>query len=365
MKLRILIGVVLSVIFIYLSFWKVDLGGLFSGSISLGTALFGQSRINLDELGKVLASAHYGWLLLGVAMLLVSLFFRAERWRILLKPVHSQIHYWPVYSAMNIGYMINNILPLRMGEFLRAYFLGKAEGISKSSALATVVVERLLDMMAALVLLGISIFLFPFPDWIRDGLFYVGGAVVLLIGFLIALLVNTTWTLKLLGQCLFFLPHKLRDRIISVAASFTSGLEILRSAHHYLAILSYTGILIVCYLFSVFLTFLAFDLVSPQYPMIYLHPILASVVLLIIVTIGVGLPSAPGAVGTFHGIVALGVSLLGVPPEISMGVAITLHLANYIPLTALGLVCFWSQNFKFSEVKAQFPSGEGDHLQTH
>jgi len=59
---------------------------------------------------------------------------------------------------------------------------------------------------------------------------------------------------------------------------------------------------------------------------------------LVIITIGVAIPSAPGAVGTFHGIVAFGVSLFGVSAEISMGFAIILHLVNYIPLTALGLL---------------------------
>jgi len=360
-KIRIFLGFLLSVLFIYLSFWKTDLAGLFSGSAGISEALFGHSRIKLDELGQVLASGHYLWLIPGVGMLLISLFIRAERWRILLKPVHKDMRYWPVYSAMNIGYMINNVLPLRMGEILRAYFLGKATGISKSSALATIVVERLLDMVAAIIVLGITIFFFPFPPWIQNGLFYVGIPVILLIGFLVALLVNTEWTLNLLRSFLSFLPQKLKEQIIEMVSSFASGLEILRSAHHYFAILVHTLLLTICYIISVFTTLKAFDLISPGYPMIFDHPFLASVVLLIVVTIGVAVPSAPGAVGTFHGIVALGVSLLGVEAEKSMGVAIALHLANYIPLTALGLVCFWSQNFKFSEVKSQFPSDQDGH----
>lgn len=358
MKLRIAIGLFLSLLFIYLSFWKPDFSGFFGGSVGLFDGLFGQMRIDLAGLGEALAHAHYEYFFVGVVLLIISLFSRAQRWRIMVRPVYAGIRYWPVYSAMNIGYMINNILPLRMGEILRAYFLGKAEKISKSSVLATIVVERLLDSMAILVLLSITIFFFPFPDWIRNGLFYVGAAALLMIAFLIGLLVATEKTISILRFFLKPVPPKIASRIISVVEGFTSGLEIMRSSRHYTAILLHTILLEICYIFSVLAVLLAFDLISPEYPAIQGNPLLASVVLLIIITIGIGLPSAPGAVGTFHGIVAFGVSLFGVPAEASMGLAIALHLANYIPLTVLGLICFWSQQFKFSEVKAQFRQKE-------
>lgn len=358
MKLRTAVGIFLSLLFIYLSFWKPDLAALLKGEAGILSAFFGQTRIDLAGLGQALAEAHYEYLVIGILLLIISLFSRAQRWRILLRPVYSEIHYWPVYATMNIGYMINNILPLRMGELLRAYFLGRAERISKSSALATIVVERVIDTLAILILLSVAIFFFPFPDWIRDGLFYVGGALLLLIAFLVGLLINTNWTVNLLRIILKPLPHQITEQIVGVVSSFSSGLEIMRTSRHYLAVLGHTAFLEVCYIISVFATLWAFDLVSPAYPTIQANPLLASVVLLIIITLGIGLPSAPGAVGTFHGIVAFGVGLFGVSAESAMGVAIALHLANYIPLTSLGLICFWSQHFKFSEVTAQFSHGE-------
>lgn len=359
MKIRIAIGLVLSLFFIYLSFWSPNFAALGQGEGFL-KAFFGYTRIDLSELGQVLAEARYGWLLAAVGLLILSLFSRAQRWRILLRPVDPQIHYWPVYSAMNIGYMINNILPLRMGEVLRAYFLGKSEHMSKSSILATIVVERIIDILVSLSLLGITIFFFPFPDWIRNGLFYVGGGVLLLIVFLIGLLVNTQRTINILRTILKPLPQKATDSILKIVSSFASGLEVMRTSRHYFAIFVHSVFLIACYILSVYCTLLAFDLVSPQYPAILSNPFLASVVLLIIMTIGIGLPSAPGAVGTFHGIVAFGVSLFAVPAESAMGLAIAIHLANYIPLTTLGLICFWGQHFKFSEVKEQFSGEKAD-----
>jgi len=355
MKRRVAIGLFLSLLFIYLSFWKLDLAGLLRGQAGLFGAFFGQPRIDVGQLGRVLVGVRLGYIGAGVLLLLVSLFFRAQRWRILLRPSFPQIRYWPVYAAMNAGYMINNVLPLRLGEVFRAYFLGKAEQISKSSILATIVVERLIDTLAMLVLLGITIFFFPFPGWIRNALFYLGGAIILLIVFLFALLINTDWTLGFLRKLLKPFPQKWTEPLLKVIGSFSGGLEILRSSHHYMAVLGHTVVLQTSYIVSTFFTLMAFNLVSPEFPAILSNPLLASVVLLVIITIGVGLPSAPGAVGTFHGIVAFGVSLFGVSAETSMGFAIILHLANYIPLTLLGLICFWSQHFRFSEVRSQLP----------
>ena len=356
MKRRIAVGLALSLLFIYLSFWKVNLTGLFSGEAGLVAALFGQPRIDLQQLGEVLAQVNFFYIILSVLLLIFSLFFRAQRWRIILQPVSPQIRYWPVYAAMNAGYMINNVLPLRLGEIFRAYILGKAVNVSKSSVLATIIVERVIDSLAALILLGVTLFFFPFPDWIRNGLFYLGGAIILLIIFLFALLINTAWTLGFVRRILRPLPKKWTDPILNAINSFSGGLEILRSSHHYTAVLIYTVILQVCYIISVFVILLAFKLMSPEYPMIIGNPLLASVVMLVIITIGISIPSAPGAVGTFHGIVAFGVSLFGVSAEISMGFAIILHLVNYIPLTALGLACFWSQHIKFSDVRQQLPN---------
>ncbi|HEX7344881.1 MAG TPA: lysylphosphatidylglycerol synthase transmembrane domain-containing protein [bacterium] len=355
MKRRVAVGLALSLLFIYLSFWKLDLAGLFSGEAGILAAFFGQPRIKLHQLGEVLTQVRFFYIILSVLLLIFSLFFRAQRWRIILQPVSPQIRYWPVYAAMNAGYMINNVLPLRLGEILRAYILGKAENVSKSSVLATIIVERVIDSLAALILLGITLFFFPFPDWIRNGLFYLGGAIILLVIFLFALLIKTAWTLELLRRMLKPFPQKWTEPVLKAINSFSGGLEILRSSHHYIAVLIHTVILQICYIVSVFVILLAFNLMAPEYPKIIDNPLLASVVLLVIITIGISIPSAPGAVGTFHGIVAFGVSLFGVSAEISLGFAIILHLVNYIPLTALGLACFWSQHFKFSEVRKQLP----------
>jgi hypothetical protein len=212
--------------------------------------------------------------------------------------------------------------------------------------------------MSGVVLLAVTIFLFPFPDEYRRGLFILGGGMILGFAFLVSLLINTRWTLKVLSAMLFPLPERLRRPVVSAVQSFSGGLEILRSSHHYVTVFGYTVLLQVIYIISAYFTLAAFDLIAPEYPVIYQNPLLASVVLLIFNTIGVAIPSAPGAVGTFHYVIASGVQLFGVTPEAAMGVAITLHLAQYIPLTLVGLVCFWSQHFKFADIKTQIPLEE-------
>lgn len=355
MKRRIAIGIFFSVLFIYLSFWKPNIAGLFRGSDNLYSAFFGHPKIDLHQLGEALAQAQYIYLIFGILLLLISLFPRAQRWRILLTPVASHLRFRSVYNAMNIGYMINNVLPLRMGEIYRAYVLGRAENISKTSALATIVVERLVDILAGVALLAVTIFFFPFPEIYGRWLLIFGLGVVLAFAFLLSLLISTERTIRLLTVLLRPVPTKISAFLLRTLESFSNGLQILRSARHYMAIFMYTIILQLIYIFSSFLTLTAFHLVDPAFPKIYENPILAAIVLLIFNTIGIAIPSAPGAVGTLHYFVASGVQLFGVPAGTAMGVAIMLHLAQYIPLTLLGLGCFWSQHFKLSEMKSQLP----------
>jgi uncharacterized membrane protein YbhN (UPF0104 family) len=103
----------------------------------------------------------------------------------------------------------------------------------------------------------------------------------------------------------------------------------------------------------VYCMFYTFDLISPQFPGIQRSPIMASLVILAVGTIAITVPSTPGAVGTYHGVVVLGLTLFGVPPEQGIGFALVNHLFNYLPLTLIGLYYFWRQNLRFADIAAE------------
>ncbi|MBL0060011.1 MAG: flippase-like domain-containing protein [bacterium] len=109
------------------------------------------------------------------------------------------------------------------------------------------------------------------------------------------------------------------------------------------------------YTYMVYLVMAAVGLTGPAYPMIHDDLVGSVLVMLVVTTIGFVIPGAPGAVGTYHGIAVLGLSLFNVPGDRAAGFAVLLHALNYIPLTLVGLLFFWKYGLSFhsSEVEPE------------
>jgi uncharacterized protein (TIRG00374 family) len=351
-SLRVWLGFLIGVFFLYLAFWKPDISGLFHGRVGPIQALIGSARIRIPELIQVLAHARYLYLLPALVMFLASFYVRAYRWKLFLLPV-GNVRFGSSFSSMMIGYMVNNILPLRMGELFRAYSIGQAEKISKSSAFATVVVERLFDILCLLLILGIIFLFFPFPSWIRQSSLITLAGTVILVAMLVFLIFKTELAVKINVKVFGVLGKRIAEKIEHITRQFTRGLDIFKRTEHYFIIIVASLILWVFYAACVYCVLYTFDFVSPEFPLIQHSPIMISLVILAVGTIAIIIPSTPGAVGTYHGVVVLGLSLFGVPAEQAMGFALVNHLLNYLPLTLIGLYCYWRHNLHLSEIQAQ------------
>src|SRR5207247_10595252 len=100
--------------------------------------------VRLDDLGRSLREVRPGWLILVLASIFVRFWLTSVRWQLLLRPT-KRIGVHRLFGVTMIGFMANNILPARMGEFVRAYALAKSESLATSLSLATIVVERVFD----------------------------------------------------------------------------------------------------------------------------------------------------------------------------------------------------------------------------
>jgi uncharacterized protein (TIRG00374 family) len=103
--------------------------------------------VDLARTGDVLARADLRWIGLAAAFLATDLVLRALRWQRLLRPI-ARVRYSSMLGYLLVGYLANNVLPARLGELVRSHYLGDREGISRASALGTVVVERVVDLVA-------------------------------------------------------------------------------------------------------------------------------------------------------------------------------------------------------------------------
>ncbi|MFQ5604196.1 MAG: lysylphosphatidylglycerol synthase transmembrane domain-containing protein [bacterium] len=322
MKLKVFIGIVISAIFFYLAFREV----------------------NFQEMLEALKNANYIWLIPAMSFMLASHWLRAFRWRYFLEPIR-EVKIQPLFSALMIGYAANNIFPLRLGEFLRAFAIGKSQQISKSSAFATVLVERLIDLLSLLVLLSATVFFFPLPELIKKsgyGIFFMTTSAIILMVFLME---KTDGTIKVLQK---ILPTKIFGLVQKVVRSFLMGFSVFKKTEHYLSILNFSILVWAFYIGTVYTSFFAFD-----FPQRYDLNMFSSVVILVIVSIGIMIPSSPGFVGTYHWFCMKGLALFGVPESEALSFAVISHAMNTIPFTLIGLSYFWKDNLRFADAMAE------------
>jgi len=326
-KLKVLFGIVISGVFIFLTFRQVEFG----------------------EMWQSLRHANYFWLLPAFLFMLLSHWLRAQRWHYLMEPI-KPIKTKPLFSALMIGYAANNVFPLRLGEFFRAYAIGKSQNVSKSSSFASIVVERfVLDLMALLILLVITILFYPlklpYYELIRLGGYAILALTVALIVLIIFLMRKTDATLNLLQR---MLPHTLYEKVEPTFRSFLQGCMVFKKSEHYIAIIVLTLFIWALYILSVYMIFYVFAFVAH-----YNLTVWSSVIILVVVTFSIMLPSSPGALGTYHFLCTEVLKYFVVPNDQAVSFAIVSHAMNIVPFTVLGSIYFLRENLKFSDAVAE------------
>ena len=155
-------------------------------AISVVCLFFAFQGIQFDKLFDALTTMNYGWLLVTIGVWCVSYAGRVFRWQILFSPL--QVRLGNVFTALNVGYFLSNILPARIGDIVRAYLIGDLESVSKVRALSTVVVERIFDGLAVVFFFALSAFFVPnIPDDARGAAIGVAVTGVVGIAFLLVL----------------------------------------------------------------------------------------------------------------------------------------------------------------------------------
>ncbi|MDP2953415.1 MAG: lysylphosphatidylglycerol synthase transmembrane domain-containing protein, partial [Chloroflexota bacterium] len=199
-------------------------------------------RTDLSEMGHALAQANYIFLLPAMGAYFVAVWLRTLRWQILLAPL-GRVSRGRLFPVVVIGYMANNILPVRLGELARAYLLGEKEKMSKAAVLATVLVERLMDGVALIFFLLLTLPFLPLGRWLGDlgrplglsleatqALFLTLSA--LFLGILLLLLLMVSWPglgKGIAGLLERRLPGGWGSKGSQMLLSFMGGLRVLRS----------------------------------------------------------------------------------------------------------------------------------------
>jgi uncharacterized protein (TIRG00374 family) len=335
MKWHVVLGIVISTIFVVLICAWID----------------------FNQLATALQSAHYLFLVSAALALVSTHVIRAWRWRYLLEPV-KPVRILPLLSATSIGYLANMLLPAHAGEIMRAYLISRKEQVSTMASLATIVVERVADLVCLLLVLmyvlmfaNLSLEMIAIAQGLRIGGYVATLLCLVLIGSLWFVKARTAMAIRLISGCMVFLPHRWCKRLIVALQSFALGLQAIKTGWHLVAILGLSLLLWSVIALSNLLMFHAFNLHLPLF---------AAFFILVVQVLGAMIPSSPGFIGTYHAAVVAGLAVFEVTQELAFGVAIMMHAAFFFPFILVGLIFLWGESLTLRElrvVSAQKPRG--------
>jgi uncharacterized protein (TIRG00374 family) len=308
-KKKLFIGILISLFFIVLAFRKVDFGQMWTS----------------------LKSANYLYLLPVIVVGFLSHFLRAFRWRYLLDPIR-RLDTSSLFSSLIIGYAANVVTPAHLGEILRGYVLSKKRDLPLSAILATVVMERIIDVFSLLGLMVIAIFIHPFPDWVvRSGYVMFAGTVGLLF-LLILLKKSRSFTRAFLGQVYKILPERMAHQLNIVTERFISGIVPLKKWHDYIAVSLLSLAIWGCYGLVFQFSLHAFGFVEA-----YRLGWHVSLILLVITCVAVVVPSSPGYVGPYHYLCQITLAMFAVPAGPALSYATVVHAVSFLPVLLAGM----------------------------
>ncbi len=312
MRKRYWLGIAISLLLVYLLFRTVDLA----------------------KFGGALLKADFRFLAPAIALYFVGVLVRTVRWAILMKPV-GHVSTGRLFVVMVIGFMANDVLPLRAGEAVRAFLLWRKERLEPGATVATIVVERIFDGLALTALLLLAGLLIPLDPWLT-GLAWVAGAVFLVgIGVVFALTVMPGPLLGLARPILAPLPSRLRDVGLRLLNTFVDGLGILRSARDTLAVallsMAAWGVEATVYYALMF----SFDF-PPRFVASLLGTAVANLFSMV--------PSSPGYLGTFDlPLSAVMAGTFGVDQSVAAAYTSLVRGVLFIPVILLGILLTWRE----------------------
>lgn len=299
-------------------------------SIALSAVFLGFAArgVNWHEAGSALAKAHYLYVLPILAITALSMYIRAQRWRVLLRPVGNP-SMRALVAATNIGFMANMVLPLRMGEVIRPVLLSRKENQPLGGILATIVLERIFDLFTILFLFGVSAASVSVSERVSQWGYRMCGVAVLMGAAVAFIRWQEGLALRLLQWGVRPLPSRFAEPVDHFFRGFVKALEILDSPWIFIQVLGWSLYLWLTISGAYFFGILAFELPAPL--------IVGSVLVMTITAFAVSAPSAPGYIGAFQVGCVLSLSIFAVSESDAFAYSIVLHVAQFVGTIACGL----------------------------
>lgn len=328
--------------------WKAVLGI----SLSIAALWYALRDANLHEVAREIGRADPLLYLLSVFLATAVFWIRAWRWGTLLSDAAPNTAFRSRVEATVIGFMGNNLLPARIGEFARAYAFSRMEKVTIVASFGSLVVERMFDAIGIIAILFIMMAMPDVPDITNLGGYNFSAvgrtlAVLVLFGLAlgIALVLFPARTVAIVEKYFArFLPAAIRRPFVDALEAFLSGLTALRSPGIISLATAQTAVLWLFNGLSFWVAFKAFGIDLP---------FTAALLLQSVIALFVSVPSGPGFWGLYEAAARVVlVDAYAIPREKAMGFAIGFHIGGFIPVTLLGLYFAWRLGISLREVES-------------
>ncbi|MCP4253888.1 MAG: flippase-like domain-containing protein [Candidatus Scalindua sp.] len=302
-------------------------------------------KIEWSSMGMAFREAKYVYIFPTIMLMLLSFYLRAVRWKVLISPVKN-ISIFNLFSVNMIGFMANNVLPARLGEVIRPVMIARKENIKVSASFATIVMERIFDILGIIVIASLLFCFLPsnsldvihqLKKWSAIMAFF--GICAISVLFLLSLYPKKAGAV--LEKLLFVFTHHLRDKLVNLLHSFISGLQVFdhKSKLIWIGVLSLmvwlinsASIYVLCYSFDIGLSFAGACFVN------------------VCIALAIALPQAPGFIGVFHIATQKSLDVFGIGLSSAQSFAILLWVVSIVPVTVIGLLFLWREGISFGEI---------------
>ena len=296
-------------------------------------------NIDFKQSVSLLKNADISLIILGIIIYVCSYLVRGFRWDYILAPLKKMKMFQSFYYLV-FGFFMNNILPLRLGEFVRAIVAGKKLEISRSGVFATIVVERLMDIIIFIIsFFLIAMFVPNIPNWLQKS--FVLCAIVFGLMFVVLFFMSKDEEkfLKLLYK--FHLPLKITEFIKSIFLKFASGLKFFQDKKLFFIVFITSVIVWIIESYAYKTLFMAFGL-----------KVSAIQCLFVIVTTGIAtmIPTAPGFIGAIESVGMVTLGIFGVEETMAFTAMAATHFVEMMAVYLLGIIGMIKEKISFSDL---------------
>lgn len=318
MKKKLILGILLGVLLIYLSV----------------------KDIRLSDVTNGFKAIRYGYLFPALLIMFIMQTLRSYRWGIILEPL-EKIDQLSLFSVTSVGFLGIIAIPARLGELVRPYLITNKSNVQFSSAVGTIFVERILDSITILFIFFCILFFVPTPSWLlKSSLIFFLILLIIIVG--IFFMFSRQHDIpNFLNPVLKKIPPHFALKLNNLVHRFIDGFKIMNDPRRLVRSIVLSIIIWIIDAMAIYILFLAFQ---------FQLSIANAFMVMVILIIGIAIPAAPGFVGNWHFSCVLGLSLFGIPKAEAFSFAVLYHFLSVGIIIALGLPFLPFNKFSFSDL---------------